>query len=145
MSNWLKAKISTTIKNPRRDVFEQALEDMGYRPDYSKKEVHGSFSSEASEPVDCVLVDTHTGRESTVGFTFTRSGNDDVVLSVTGDFWNFRHDGKRYTDGEEFMKQLGLRYNYRHTRAVMEESGYTIEETTQENDRIVMVGYRQVA
>ena len=139
MSNWLRAKISTTIKNPRRDVFAKALDNMGFKPDYSRKAVYGSFSSEASEPVNCVLLYKDTGKPSTIGFNFSRGKDGDVSLSVTGDFWGLSYNG------DEFMKRLGLQYNCEYTKAVMEERGFTIEETTQENDQIVLIGYRQVA
>ena len=139
MSNWLRAKISTEIKNPRRDLLKKALNNMGYEPDYSKKAVHGSFSFEASEPVDCVLMHKDTGKESTIGLNIRRGKNGDVTLSVTGDFWGMSYDGN------QFIKQLGLQYNCEHTKSVLEEQGYTIEETTQEENQIVMIGYRQVA
>ena len=139
MSNWLRAKVSTTIKNPKRSLFEKALDNMGYKPDYSEKVVHGAYSSEATEKVDCVLRDKSGNHLTTIGFKFDRNKEGETVLSVSGDFFRCSFSG------EEFMKRLGLQYNYEHTKAVMEERGFTIEDTTQENDQIVMIGYRQVA
>ena len=139
MSNWLRAKVSTTIKNPKRSLFEKALDNMGYKPDYSLKEVHGAYSSESSQPVDCVLREKGTDKVTTIGFSFDKNKEGETVLSVSGDFYRCGFSG------ETFMKKLGLQYNFEHTKAVMEERGFTIEETTQENNQIVMVGYRQVA
>lgn len=139
MSNWLRAKISTTIKNPKRSVFEKALDNMGYKPDYTLKEVHGSFSSEGSEPVQCVLRDKATNEVTTIGFNFHKNAEGEAVVTVSGDFYRTRFTG------DEFISKLGLQYNYENTKAIMEENGFVIEDTQQENDQIVLVGYRQVA
>ena len=139
MSNWLRAVVSTTIKDPKRSLFEKACANMGYKPDYSLKTVHGAYSGEATESVDCVLRNIPSGDESTIGFKFGKNPEGEVVLSVSGDFYRCNFSG------EEFMRQLGMQYNYEHAKAAMEEQGYTIEETTQEQDQIVFVGYRQVA
>lgn len=139
MSNWLRAKISTEIKNPKRSLFEKALDNMGYKPDYSLKTVHGAYSYETAEKVDCVLRNKVTNEEQTIGFSFKHNKEGETVLSVSGDFFRCGFSG------ETFMKRLGLQYNYENTKAIMEERGFVIEETTQENNQIVMVGYRQVA
>ena len=134
MSNWLKAMVSTEIKNPRRDLFDKALDDMGYVPDYSKKTVHGAYSFESSEPVDCVLCEKETGRVTTIGFNFTKQQNGEYVVSVTGDFYRSRFSG------EEFMKRLDMFYNHEKSRETLEEQGYTIEDVEVREHEIVMVG-----
>lgn len=139
MSNWLRAQVSTEIKNPKRNLFDKACEDMGYKADFSLKEVHGSFSSEASEPVDCVLVDKHTGKPSTVGFNFSRGADNKIVLSVTGDFWNFDCTGK------EFMKRLAMHYNREMIIESMEEQGFIIEENRVADKEVILVGRRMAA
>lgn len=145
MSNWLRAQISTEIKNPKRHLFDKACEDMGYKVDYTLKEVHGSFSSEASEPVDCVLVDIKTSKPSTVGFNFRRGENNTVVLSVTGDFWSFYHNGKKFVNGHEFMKRLAMHYNREMIIESMEEQGFVIEENRVEEKEVVLIGRRMAA
>jgi len=133
MSNWLRAQVSTEIKNPSRDLFDKALDDMGFVPDYSEKTVHGAYSFEASEPVDCVLRDKNSNALTTIGFTFNKVG-EEIVLSVSGDFYNLRYSG------QEFMKKLGMFYNHENARAHLEEQGYTIEEVEVKEHEIVMVG-----
>ena len=134
MSNWLRAQISTEIKNPRRDLFDQALEDMGFVPDYSKKTVHGSFSYESTEPVNCVLLDKETNEETTIGFGFKELSNGEIQLSVSGDFFGLEYDGR------QFMKKLAMYYNYELTKENLEEQGYTIEDTEVKEHEIVFVG-----
>lgn len=134
MSNWLRAQISTEIKNPKRDLFEQALDNMGYKPDYNEKTVHGAYSFESSEPVDCVLRNKDTNELSTIGFSFKKNPEGEIVLSVSGDFWRCRFDG------DTFMKQLGMQYNYEKTKESLEEQGYVIEDTEVREHEIVFVG-----
>lgn len=134
MSNWLRAQVSTEIKNPRRDLFEKALDDMGYRPDYSEKTVHGAYSYETSEPVDCVLRDKKTNELATIGFSFSKNVEGEIVLSVSGDFYHTRFSGN------EFMKKLGMFYNHEKSREWLEEQGYTIEDVEVKDHEIVMVG-----
>lgn len=133
MSNWLRAKVSTEIKNPHRDLFEKALDDMGYMPDYSQKKVHGAYDYEEAEPVDCVLRDKKTGNLMTIGFNFKKH-NDEIVLSVTGDFFCIGFNG------EQFMRKLGMYYNHEKSREWLEEQGYTIEDVEEKEHEIVMVG-----
>lgn len=139
MSNWLRAKVSTTIKDPKRSLFEKALDNMGYKPDYSEKVVHGAYSSEATEKVDCVLRSKATNDLMTIGFSFRKNDEGEVELAVSGDFFRMQFSG------EQFMKKLGLQYNYERMKVALEDQGFTVEETKEENDQIVMVGYRQVA
>ena len=134
MSNWLRARVSTEIKNPRRDLFEKALDDMGYYPDYKEKVVHGAYSAERTENVDCVLRDKATGNITTIGFSFTKAPNNEVVLSVSGDFFHTSFSG------EQFMKRLGMFYRFEHGKEVLEEQGYTIEDTEIRDHEIVLVG-----
>ena len=134
MSNWLRARVSTEIKNPRRDLFEKALDDMGYVPDYTQKVVHGAYSSETAEGVDCVLREKNTGRITTIGFNFRTDNKGETVLAVTGDFWRSRYDG------EGFMKQLGMFYNHEKSREWLEENGYTIEDVEVKEHEVVMIG-----
>ena len=134
MSNWLRARISTEIKNPRRDLFEKALDDMGYRPDYNEKVVHGAYSFESTEDVDCVLRDKDSGDLMTVGFSFHENKDREIVLSVSGDFFNMQFSG------EQFMKKLGMYYNHEKSREWLEEQGYTIEEVEEKEHEIIMVG-----
>jgi len=139
MSNWLRAQVSTEIKNPKRHLFDKACADMGYRADFSLKEVHGSFSSEASEPVDCVLVNAETGNPSTIGFNFRHDKDDKLVLSVTGDFWGMSYSGT------EFMKRLAMHYNREMIIESMEEQGFIIEENRVEDREVILVGRRMAA
>ena len=134
MSNWLRAQVSTEIRNPRRDLFDKALDDMGYMPDYKEKTVHGAYSFESSEPVDCVLREKETGRLTTIGFSFSKNEKNEVVLSVTGDFY------RSHFSGEEFMKKLGMFYNHEKSREWLEEQGYTIEDIEVKEHEVVMVG-----
>ena len=134
MSNWLRAQISTEIKNPRRDLFDRALDDMGFIPDYSLKTVHGSFSFESTESVDCVLRDKRTNQESTIGFSFKEMPDGEVQLSISGDFYHMAYDGR------QFLKKLGMHYNYELTKESLEEQGYTIEDTEVKEHEIVFVG-----
>lgn len=133
MSNWLRAQISTEIKNPKRDLFDAALEDMGYKPDYSRKTVHGAYSFEATESVDCVLLDKN-GQETTIGFSFKPGPEGQVQLSISGDFYNTPFSG------QEFMKKLGMFYNYEMAKESLEEQGYTVEDTEVRAHEIVFVG-----
>ena len=121
MSNWLRARISTEIKNPRRDLFEKALDDMGYRPDYNEKVVHGAYSFESTEDVDCVLRDKDSGDLMTVGFSFHENKDREIVLSVSGDFFNMQFSG------EQFMKKLGMYYNHEKSREWLEEDSIKAE------------------
>ena len=139
MSNWLRAQVSTTIKNPKKSIFEKACANMGYYPDYNEKEVHGAYSSEATEPVYCVLRDKKTKALQTIGFNFRKDAKGETILSVSGDFFHCPFSG------EEFMTQLGIQYNTENMKAKMEEMGFNIEETKQEHDKVILVGYRQVA
>lgn len=134
MSNWLRAQVSTEIKNPKRNLFEKALDNMGYKPDYTMKEVHGSFSYESSEPVDCVLCDKENGTPSTIGFSFKRTPDNQIQLLVSGDFWS-----SHFTP-TTFMKQLGMQYNYEMAKEHLEEQGYVIEDTEVREHEIVFVG-----
>ena len=134
MSNWLRAQVSTEIKNPRRDLFEKALSDMGYVPDYKEKVVHGAYSFEASEKVDCVLREKNTNRITTIGFSFAKNEQNEIVLSVSGDFYNSRYDGR------EFMRQLGMHYNYEKSREWLEDNGYVIEDTQVKEHEIICIG-----
>ena len=134
MSNWLRARVATEIKNPRYDLFEKALDDMGYVPDRNEKVVHGAFSFESSEEVDCVLREKNTNRITTIGFNFTPNEKGEIMLSVTGDFWNSRYDG------DTFMKQFAMFYNHEKSREWLEEQGYTIEDVEVKEHEVVMVG-----
>jgi hypothetical protein len=134
MSNWLRAQVSTEIKNPRRDLFEKALNDMGYVLDDSEKVVHGAYSYEASEKVDCVLREKKTNRLATIGFSFSKNAANEIVLSVSGDFYHCDFSG------EDFMKRLGMHYNYEKSREWLEEQGYTIEDTQVKDHEIVCIG-----
>ena len=139
MSNWLRAKVSTEIKNPKRYLFDKACEDMGFRADFKRKRVYGSYSEEASEPVDCVLVYTDTGEPSTIGFTFRQNADNKVEMSVTGDFWGLGYDGP------QFMRQLAMHYNREMIAENLEEQGFVIEETRVEEKEVVLVGRRMAA
>lgn len=138
MSNWLRAHVSTEIKNARRDLFEKALDNMGYKPDYKEKVVHGAYSFEASEKVDCVLRDKN-GNLTTIGFSFKQGPKGEVMLSVSGDFFKCNFSGK------EFMKKLGMQYNFELSKETLEEMGYNIESVEQKEHEIVFVGYRMAA
>lgn len=139
MSNWLRAKVSTEIKNPKRSLFEKALRNMGYYPNYDDKTVHGAFSFEATEKVDCVLYDKDSHTPTTIGFSFEQTPDNKTQLKISGDFYSLPFDG------EKFLKMLAMQYTAEHTKEVMEASGFTIEETTTEDNQIVVIGYRQVA
>lgn len=138
MSNWLRAQVSTEIKNARRDLFEKALANMGYKPDYSEKTVHGAYSYEASEKVDCVLRDKD-GKLTTIGFSFDQGPKGEVMLKVSGDFFNCGFSGNT------FMKRLGMQYNFEMSKECMEEMGYNIESVENKEHEIVFVGYRMAA
>lgn len=134
MSNWLRAQVSTEIKNPRRDLFDKALDDMGFVPDYTKKVVHGAYSHERTENVDCVLMEKGTGKETTIGFSFNKTPKGEIVLSVSGDFFYSNYSG------EQFMKRLGMFYNHEKSKEALEAQGYTIEDIEVKEHEIVMVG-----
>jgi len=139
MSNWLRARVSTQIKNPKRSLFDKACEEMGYKPDYTVKEVHGAYSFDESRPVDCVLRSLATGKVTTIGFHFNRNEKKEVILSVTGDFFMMPYDG------ETFMKRLAMHYTHVQLCETLEEQGYTIEESRIKEDEIVLVGARMAA
>ena len=139
MSNWLRAKVSTEIKNPKPSLFKKALKNMGFYPDYSDKTVHGSFSFEATEQVDCVLHTIDGDKPTTIGFIFEETPDNKTQLKISGDFYGLGYDGP------EFLKKLAMQYNFEVTKEAMESQGFTIEETTAKEDQIVVVGYRQVA
>lgn len=139
MSNWLRAQISTEIKSPKRHLFDKACDDMGFKADFTLKKVHGSFSNEASEPVDCVLVFKDTNQPSTIGFNFIRKKDNTYVLAVTGDFWGLEYNGN------QFMKRLAMHYNREMIIENMEEQGFVIEENRVEDKEVVLVGRRMAA
>lgn len=138
MSNWLRAKVSTEIKNPTPHLFAKACENMGYVPDYSLKEVHGAYDGERTEPVSCVLRRKSDNSITTIGFTFAKK-NDQWILSVSGDFYRSQYSG------EQFMRHLGMQYKYEMLKESMEEQGYTIEDVEQKENEVVFIGCRQVA
>ena len=94
MSNWLKAKLVDVLKNPRKDLLEAACSDMGFSIDYTKKKVHGAYSYEGTENVDCVLYNTATGEESTIGFVMAKKGNDTFLNVTAAAFQIFAKQGR---------------------------------------------------
>lgn len=132
MSNWSRAKIN--FKNITTDLLAEALKAMGYEADFKEKSVKGAFYAEGSRNCDCVLHDIDTGKSANIGLKFEQGENEDVVVSVVGDWYD-----KSYND-RTFTQALTLEYTTAKMSQQARLHGYIVEsvEMTGEYERTIV-------
>ena len=118
MSKWLKAKLST-LSNIETTFFNDALERMGYKADFSKKKPmrpEGDY-----QEVDCVVVDKQSEKPIGVGMRFHSEKDGAVSMTVVAD-WFYSH-----TTSEGFTEQFTIEYNTAKYISAAENLDFAVE------------------
>lgn len=121
MSNWARAKVN--FKDVDKEIFEEALKNMGYSIDYEDHSVKGAYSMDGSRECDCALYDIESGEPANIGLTFEHGEDDEVIVNVVGDWYN-----KTYND-KTFTQALRLEYTTANMTSVAAKNGYVVEQT----------------
>ena len=118
MSKWLKAKLST-LSNIETTFFNDSIERMGYKADFSKKKLmrhEGDY-----QEVDCVVVDKQSEKPIGVGMRFHSEKDGAVSMTVVAD-WFYSH-----TTSEGFTEQFTIEYNTAKYISAAENLDFAVE------------------
>ena len=118
MSKWLKAKLST-LSNIETTFFNDALERMSYKADFSKKKLmrpEGDY-----QEVDCVVVDKQSEKPIGVGMRFHAEKDGAVSMTVVAD-WFYSH-----ITSEGFTEQFTIEYNTAKYISAAENLNFAVE------------------
>lgn len=117
MSNYIKAKVET-LKDLDSKYFTRAMDAMGYKADFNKKEIETYWRK---EKCDCVL--TRNGFSTNIGLSFSKNPDNTIQMTVQAD-WDTV--SKKY-NADSFMKRFTVEYHTAKYTSVCESLGYVTE------------------
>lgn len=118
MSRWLQAKLST-LSNIETHFFNDALERLGYKADFSNKKLmrpEGDY-----QEVDCVVVEKNSGKSIGVGLRFHAEQDGNVSMTVVADWFYSSLTSKGFTE------KFTIEYNTVKYIAAAESMNFAVE------------------